>query len=229
MPRNDKSMAAVTTTIAAGVALAGLGMSAAQAVKAEKQKKEAYKAASTAAQNIANIKETNPFNAVQVPTLGFELAQQGIDRASMSALSASQSAGSEGVIGGVSNLVQGVKGAELDLSAQANEAAYNRDVAEANTQVGINQRTNDRIEGLETMRLKGAQKEAAQAQENKQTAIKGMFESATGIATGLAGVQTGAYKMSAYDKDIAKLKSLGYTDQEALQIYNSPKFKTGQY
>lgn len=227
MPRNDKSMAAVTTTIAAGVALAGMGVSAAQAVKAEKDKKAASQAASQAAQNIANIKETNPFSAVQTPTLGFELAQQGIDRAAMSALSASQGAGAEGVIGGVSNLVQGVKGAELDLAAQANEAAYNRDIAEATAQSDINKRQADRTFELEAYRLQGAQLAQAQAQANKQAAIKGMFESATAGADVLAGAQTGAYKMPKYDKDIAKLKSLGYTDQEALQLYNSQNFKKG--
>ena len=187
-------MAAVTTTIAAGTALAGMGVSAAQAVRANKDKKAAAQAASQAAQNIANIKEINPFNQVQVPTLGFELAQQGIDRAAMSALSASQGAGAEGVIGGVSNLVQGVKGAELDLAAQANEAAYNRDVAEATAQGDINKRQAERTADVETLRLEGAQAAQDQAEENKQTAITGMFNSAIAGADVLKGAQTGAYK-----------------------------------
>ena len=222
-------MAAVTTTIAAGTALAGMGVSAVQAVKANKDKKAAAQAASQAAQNIANIKEINPFNQVQVPTLGFELAQQGIDRAAMSALSASQGAGAEGVIGGVSNLVQGVKGAELDLAAQANEAAYNRDVNEADAQSGINQRQADRTTDVETLRLKGAQQAQAQAEANKQAAITGMFNTATAGADVLAGAQTGAYKMSAKDKAIGKLTGMGYTNEEANQVYNSPNYKKGNY
>jgi hypothetical protein len=209
-------MAAVTTTIAAGVALAGMGVSAAQAVKAEKNKKAAGQAANQAAQNIANIKETNPFNQVQVPTLGFELAQQGIDRAVMSALSASQGAGAEGVIGGVSNLVGGIKGAELDLAAQANEAAYNRDVAEATAQGGINQRAANRTEDLETLRLQGAQSDMAQQEDNKQAAIQGMFESATAGAGVLAGAQTGAYKQK-------KVKSKNPTSSGAVNtVSNNP-------
>ena len=223
MPRNDKNMPAITTTIAAGTALAGMGVSAIQAVKANKDKKAAAQAASQAAQNIANIKEINPFNQVQVPTLGFELAQQGIDRASMSALSASQGAGAEGVIGGVSNLVQGVKGVELDLAASANEAAYNRDVAEATAQGGINQRQADRTADLETLKLEGAQGAQAQAEANKQAAIKGMFNSATAGADVLAGAQTGAYKMSPKDK------AIGNTDEEANQVYSSPNYKKGNY
>lgn len=222
-------MAAVTTAISAGVALAGMGVSAAQAVKANKDKKAAAQAASQAAQNIANIKEINPFNQVQVPTLGFELAQQGIDRAAMSALSASQGAGAEGVIGGVSNLVGGIKGAELDLAAQANEAAYNRDVAEATAQGGINQRQADRTFDLEAYRLEGAQAAQAQAEKNKQAAITGMFESATAGAGVIAGAQTGAYKMSPKDKALGKLKGMGYTDEEANQVYNSPNYKKGNY
>lgn len=222
-------MPAVTTTIAAGTALAGMGVSAAQAVRANKDKKAAAQAASQAAQSIANIKEINPFNQVQVPTLGFELAQQGIDRASMSALSASQGAGAEGVIGGVSNLVQGVKGAELDLAAQANEAAYNRDVNEANAQSGINQRQADRTADVETLRLQGAQDAQYQAEKNKQAAITGMFNTATLGAEALATAQTGAYKMSAKDKAISKLTGMGYTDEEANQVYNSPNYKKGNY
>lgn len=216
MSRNDKNMAAVTTAISAGVALAGLGVSAAQAVKAEKQRKAAANAASQAAQNIANIKESNPFSAVQVPTLGFELAQQGIDRASMSALSASQGAGAEGVIGAASNINQGIKSNELDLAAQANEAAYNRDIAEANAQSGINQRQVDRTTGLEEMRLQGAQQAQAQAVANKQAAIQGMFNTATAGADVLAGAQTGAYKQK-------KAKSKNTTSSGAVNtVSNNP-------
>jgi hypothetical protein len=226
MPRNDKSMAAITSTIAAGTALAGMGVSVAQAIKANKQQKQAGQEAKAAANRIQNLTEANPFNQVQVPTLGFELAQQGIDRTSASTLNALQGAGAEGVIGGVGALMQGNREQELELAAQANEAAYNRDVAEANAQGGINTRAINRIEGLETSRLKGAQEAQAQAIENKNAAIKGIIGSATAGANVIAGAQTGAYKA---DKGLQKLLGLGYTEEEANQIITSGNFKKGRY
>lgn len=172
-------MAAVTTTIAAGVSLAGLGMSVGQAVKANSQAKQANNAATAAATAFQNIREQNAFSKVQVPTLGFDLAQQGIDRTAQSALSTLQGAGAEGVIGGVGQVMQGINANELDLSQQALEAKYNRDVMEANAQQGINQRQAVREEDLALMRLQGAQRDQYQAQLNKQQAIRGAFGSAS--------------------------------------------------
>lgn len=223
-------MAAITSTIAAGTALAGMGMSAAQAIKANKDKKIAAKAAGDAAQQIANIKELNPFNQVQVPTLGFELAQQGIDRTSASTLNALQGAGAEGVIGGVGALMQGNREQELELAAQANEAAYNRDVAEANAQGGINQRKADRTFDLESSRLTGAQMAQAQAEKNRQAAIKGIFESAGAGADVLAGAQTGAYKQKS-DKQLYGKAPKGTTkayDEYGNEIFVNPYNDNGQ-
>jgi len=92
-------MAAVTTALAAGTALAGMGMNIGQAVKANKQAKAAAGAADAAAKQIANIKEQNAFNRVQVPTLGFDRVREGLDRTTTAALGAAQGAGAEGVIG----------------------------------------------------------------------------------------------------------------------------------
>ena len=96
-------MAAVT---GAAISVAGLGMSAAQAIKANKDMKTAANAAQVAKDDLAKISETNAFKQVQVPTLGFNLAQQSQAQRSASALSAVQSAGAEGVIGGVGQIMQ---------------------------------------------------------------------------------------------------------------------------
>ena len=124
-------MPAVTTAIAAGSALAGMGMSIGQAVQAQKAKKVAQGAATAAANQIKGIKESNAFSSVQVPTLGFDLAQQGIDRTAASALGVAQGAGAEGVIGATGSINQGVKDSELELASQANQVAMQRDFAQA--------------------------------------------------------------------------------------------------
>lgn len=176
-------MAVATATV---LALAGLGAGAAQYAQAKKQQKSSQAAAKAAADSIAGLKESNPFAAVQVPTLGFDLAQQGIDRQTAASVNALQGAGAEGVIGGIGNVVQNNNQAELQLAADANNAAYQRDVNEANAQTGINTRKIGRDTNLQLSKLEGAQAASAQAQENKNAAIAGMMGSAgTALSTGI--------------------------------------------
>ena len=86
-------MAAVT---GAAIAVAGLGLSAAQAIKSSQDMKTANNAAKAAQNELSKISETNAFKQVQVPTLGLDLAQQSQAQRTASALSAVQSAGAEG-------------------------------------------------------------------------------------------------------------------------------------
>jgi hypothetical protein len=168
-------MAAITSTIAAGVALAGMGMNIAQAIKSNQQAKQASQTAKTAAEQFANIREQNAFKQVQVPTLGYDLAQQAIDRNAQAAMQNLQGAGAEGVIGGTGQIVQAANEQDLQLADQANQAAYQRDIAQAGAQQGINARQAGRDEWLSKSRLVGAQDALAQAQINKQQAIGNAF------------------------------------------------------
>lgn len=206
-------MAAVTTALAAGTALAGLGMNIGQYVKNNKAQKDAAGAASAAASQIANIKEQNPFAQVQVPTLGFDLAQQGLDRSTMSALSSVQGAGAEGVIGGTGNIVAAQNAQNLDLAAQADQAKYQRDAAQAAAQGDINARKSVRDYELGAMKLTGAQQAAATAQENKANAVSGMFGSATS-ALGYGNDLVPLYQQN-------QLKKKGYNQEEIDQIMSS--------
>ena len=175
-------MPAVTTALA----VAGVGMSAAQYMQAQKQQKSAQAAAIAASSAISNMKELNPFAAVQVPTLGFDLAQQGIDRQTAASVNALQGAGAEGVIGGIGNVVQNNNQAELQLASDANNAKYQRDVNQAEAQTGINTRKIGRDTNLQLSKLTGAQMASAQAQDNKNAAIKGMVGSAgTALSSGI--------------------------------------------
>ena len=172
-------MAAVTATIAAGTALAGLGMSVGQAVKAQKDKNNAQAAAKQAAGAIRDMKEMNAYEDLQVPTLGFELAQQGLDKSVVSALQSTQGAGAEGVIGGVGRINEAANAQELNLAAQANDAEFNRDKLVAGAQQDINSNKFKQLSDLEISRLNGAQQEAYYAEMRKQQAIEGAFGSAT--------------------------------------------------
>lgn len=188
-------MPAVTTSVVAtGAALAGLGMSAAQAVQANKSAKQAAEGATKAATTLEGMKEQNALAGLQVPTLGFDLAQQGLDRATQAALTSVQGAGAEGVIGGVGQITQAANEQELQLAAQANQLEYQRDLAQAETQQGINTRKFKQLSELELSRLTGAQLAQYQAELNKQKAIE------NAIGSGISALGYGADMVSLYPK-----------------------------
>jgi hypothetical protein len=186
------NMAAVTGTI---IALGGLGLSAAQAIKANQDMKTASKAAAKAAGELKNIKEFNAFKQVQVPTLGFNLAQQSQAQAEAQALQSLQGAGAEGVIGGVGNVLQAGNEQTLNLAAQANQAQYARDIAQAEAEQGIQSRKAERDFYAGINELQSAQMQRAAAEEMRNAAIEGMFSSAgTALTSGSKAV--GLYKKS---------------------------------
>lgn len=187
-------MAAVTTVLSAGVALAGLGMNIAQQQKAQQNQKKAQQAAAAAANQMKNIKEENPMANVQVPTLGYELAQQGMERGMMSSLEAAKGGGVEGVIGAVPGIVQAGNEAQLQLSSQLGEAKYQRDVQQATFQQDINARKQEREWAMGAAELQGAQQAAADAAAQKAAATAGMIESAGSLVTGIGGAIGPAYR-----------------------------------
>ena len=177
-------MAAVT---GAAIAVAGLGMSAVQAVKASQSMKKADNAAQAAKNDLAKISETNAFKQVQVPTLGFNLAQQSQAQRSASALSAVQSAGAEGVIGGVGQIMQAGNEQDLQLAAQADEAKFKRDAMQADAEMGISARKQERQFLIGSQEVQSENIKRAAAEENRNAAIQGMFESAGSAITAGAG------------------------------------------
>ena len=173
-------MAAVTSTI---VALGGLGLSAAQAINSQKRMNDASKAAAGAVNELKNVKEFNAFKQVQVPTLGFNLAQESKAQGTAQALQSLQGAGAEGVIGGVGNIVQAGNEQDLQLAAQAQEAKFKRDAMQAEAEQGIQARKAERDFSLGAYELEGAQAARTAAEEARNSAIEGMFSSAAGALT----------------------------------------------
>ncbi len=178
-------MAAITSTVIAG---AGLAIGAAQAIKANKAKKDADSAAFRAEAAMRGVKEENVMKQVQVPTLGYDLAQESQAQRDISTISALQGSGAAGVIGGIGKVAQTGAAADLHLAAQAQQAQFQRDTMQSQAAQGIEQRRAGREFGIEGSALAGAQaaSQAAQAQQNQ--AIEGMFSSALSAAGSL---QTG--------------------------------------
>jgi hypothetical protein len=214
-------MAAVTGTI---VALGGLGLSAAQAIKANKDMKTASQAAQKAAGELKNIKEFNAFKQVQVPTLGFDLAQQSQAQATTQAMQSLQGAGAEGVIGGVGNVLQAGNEQALNLAAQAGEAQFKRDAMQAEAEQGIQGRKAERDFYAGMNELQSAQNERAAAEERKNAAIQGMFSSAgTALTSGAGAIDL--YKQQKYAKNAnwtTDTVTNPYVSTEMSSIYQQP-------
>lgn len=182
-------MAAVTSTL---VALGGVGLSAAQAIKANKDMKKAASQYGMAMNNMKQIKEVNQFKGVQVPRLGFELAQQGQDQQTQQAIAALQGTGAEGIIGGIGQLVGAGNEAYLGMAAQANQAQYQRDMAQAEAGQGIEARRAEREYNIGINDAIDASMRRSQAESNRNQAIGSAF-SALGTAAGGLDKMVGLY------------------------------------
>ena len=174
-------MAAVTSTL---VALGGVGLSAAQAIKANKDMKQAASASELAKQQLKQIKETNPFKAVQTPMLGFELAQQQQSQREAQMVGALEGAGAEGIIGGIGQVAQAGNQQDMQLAAQANQTQFQRDMAQAEAQQGIEARQAERdwMAGIGNIQEQNMRR--AEAAANRNAAIEGAFSSLGSAALG---------------------------------------------
>jgi hypothetical protein len=141
-----------------------------------------------------NIKEENAFKNIEMPTLGFELAQQSADRAMMSGVQSVQGAGAEAVIGALPGMMQVGSEQQLQLAAQANEAQMGLEMAKAEAQQGANMRnTLGQREFLQSQ-IEGARTAQAQAQANVNAGITGAVQG-LGTAVDIYGKGLEAYKL----------------------------------
>lgn len=160
-------MAAITGTIIAAGAAAYQGISAANA------KAEADNSATQAAYKISQIQEADKFKSLQVPTLGLQLAQQNLQARQAMDVQGLKDIGAAGVLGGLTAVNQQGMAEDLQLSAQAQEAQYKRDLQQAQNAQEIEANRVAREGVLAQSRLQGAQMASAQAQANQQAAIAG--------------------------------------------------------
>jgi hypothetical protein len=163
-------MAAVTSTL---VALGGIGVSAAQAIKSQSQMKQATQASALAKQQLKQVKETNPFKALQVPTLGLEMAQQQQSQREAQMVGALQGTGAEGVLGGIGQLAAAGNEQDMALAAQADKAQYDRDMAQAEAQLGIGARQAEREFKVGLGEVQEENAKLAQAKQDRNAAITG--------------------------------------------------------
>ena len=175
-------MPAVTSIIAA----AGAAASAGQAVAANQRRKKDEAAAKEAASRLRGLTETDYSAGLQVPTMGYDLAQQGIQQQQASGLQALQEAGAAGVIGGVPSMNQSANEAQLQLSADLQQAEYNRDLYRSQNRQGIEGRRMEREFNLGDSELYGAQMSALQNKQMVNQGVAGAFSGLTSMGESIA-------------------------------------------
>lgn len=164
------------TSIIAGASLASSG---ATAIAANKRRKEADLAAKSAASKLRGITETDYSAGLQVPTMGYDLAQEGVQQQVATGVQALQDAGTAGVIGGLPTLTQQSNQANLELGADLQQQEYQRDLMRAQNRQNIEQRKNERDWYNFTGELQGAQMDSLQNREQINQSIKDMLGSAS--------------------------------------------------
>jgi hypothetical protein len=168
-------MAAITAAV---IAAGGAAYSIIQGANA---KAEAEQAAGKAAQSLAQMQEADKFRNLQVPTLGLEMAQQNVQARQAQQLQGLQDIGAAGVLGGLTALNTQGRAEDLALSAQAQQAQYERDLYQAQNAQGVEQRNLARQASLEQQRLTGAQAAAAYGQQQINSGIQGLAQTAGNV------------------------------------------------
>ena len=175
-------MPAVTSIIAA----AGAAASAGQAISANQRRKKDEAAAKTAAANLRGLTETDYSAGLQVPTMGYNLAQQGIQQQEAAGLQALQETGAAGVLGGVPSMVQAGNQANQELSADLQQAEYNRDLYRSQNRQGIEGRRMEREFDIGASELQGAQMSALQNKQMVNDGVSGAFSGLTSMGESIA-------------------------------------------
>lgn len=176
---------AVVTSVAIGAV--GVGMSAYQAYSGAKQAEEAKKAL----ENLPVQELKNPYENLQVSTMGADLKQQEQQRLEASQIEALQGAGVRGVVGGLGRVEAGSQavaqqtGADLDAQRKAIDQAIAS--GDMTVQQMEEQRKNANIAALSSQFSAG--------QQQQWQGLQGMAQSASAAASGYAqikGIQNSA-------------------------------------
>ena len=205
-------MAAITAAVIAA------GGAAYNIIQGANAKADAQAAAGKAAQSIAQMQEADKFKNLQVPTLGLEMAQQNVQARQAQQLQGLKDIGAAGVLGGLTALNQQGQQEDLALSAQAQEAQYARDFAQAQNAQGVEQRNLARQSALEQQRLTGAQAAAAYGQQQINSGIQGLAETAGNVLV-----------QSLKDKPLFGVEDTVVAGTKNQELYNAQKLSNQMY
>ncbi len=187
--------------VAPAVVIMGLqtAFSAGQAIKGGIDKRKAEeaqrKAIASYENKLRNIEIQNRLQALRVPTMGAELRERGIARATTAGIESMQEAGAEAVLGGVPRVVTAADAQSAQVAAELDRMQAIRDQEFLREEQRIEEeraRREEQIAGIETMRARGAGAAAADAAMMQQAGVAGIASGLGGMAVQSA-IAEGAY------------------------------------
>lgn len=194
---------ATSTAIGLGVAAAASGY---QIYQGQQAKNEAEKAAQTAQDQLAKVSEANKFQDLKIPTLGLDMAQENIQARQAGEIQALKDTGAAGVLGGLTASGENARKEDLALSAQAQEAQYQRDLALKQNEQQIETNRAQREAGIFGSQLAGAQQARAEGAALVNAGISGL--ASAGLQAGLTGMGGTSSGGSTLAEEAAASKSL---------------------
>lgn len=207
-------------------ALINLGIQAViaggQYVSGKAKQKEADLAAQRAAARLAGIKESDEVSGLQVPTLGAELARQSLGQQFVTSVSAFQSAGAAGVLGGIPSLAALGADKALDIAAQQDALAKQRDQFVASQLQAKATREAIAERQMIGMELAGAQQASAASRLQQQQAGIG-FAQGVGDTTAAYIKASPLYEASVAAKQDAAISAAKTSMEEATQAITPPE------
>ena len=207
----------MTSTLVAG---AGLALNAYQAYEGAQQEKAAAKSAADIGAQQKMLAEQNRVAGIQVPQLGYQLAQQSGAQRTANEVQALQGAGAAAVLGGLPGVNQQATAQDLQLAAQLDQAKYERDMFVAQQEQAMQARKVAQQNDFLSTQLQGAQIARAQGQNNINAGLAG--------AAGTIGELAVQYEKNRplYDKQKNPLTTINTTATERNQSVN-PGLLTG--
>jgi hypothetical protein len=159
------------------LALAGAAASAAQGLIGFNKKKQAEKAAQSAAtkyRDIVNADVVNQYSGLAAQTSALDRAGEGINASTEEALRSTSDAGATGVIGGTGRVLEASREAQLDLDVKRQEEESRVAQLQAGEQADIEASKREAQLGLAGMELSGAQSAVQEGQQQMNAGISGL-------------------------------------------------------
>ena len=202
-------MAGITSTLVAG---AGIVLNAYQTYQGVQQEEAAAKSAADIGAQQKMLAEQNRVAGVQVPQLGYQLAQQSGAQRTANQVQALQGAGAAAVLGGLPGVGQQGTAQDLQLAAQLDQAKYERDTFVAQQEQAMQARKVAQQNDFLSTQLQGAQMARAQGQANINAGITG--------AAGTLGSLAVQYEKNRplYDQEAEDKKAIA----ESLRVKQEP-------
>jgi hypothetical protein len=186
--------------ISAGVSLAGLGMSAYEAIKANRDMKKAQADANQALTQYQNITRPNAFAALQAPDVS-SLAFDRNQRMMAQGAETLAQTGAEGSIGGVANMLQAGQEANLQAAQEQAKINYEKEFAVKSEEANINKDIMDIQKEVIGVKASNAMSQYNQAVDARTAAVQGILGglgNAIGFAKTDFSPDTGKYDGGAW-------------------------------